>query len=224
MQFRSEGKAVLYVTHRLSEVVRLADRITILRDGKRVGVFLRGEVSRADIVRLMTKDVASGGARCGKRSASDAIRLRRSQRTRIQIRDLIVRPKIYAREPRPPRRVGSSVSPAFRAQVTVIFCAPLPASTAPTAAKFSSTVVNCRWDRCGMRCRRGYCWYRQIVAEQRSSPRCRCAPIFVSATEFVRSVRRFGLRWPREERAMAQYYINRLSVRPPYAETRIERA
>ena len=42
MQFRSEGKAVLYVTHRLSEVIRMADRITILRDGKRVGLFLRG--------------------------------------------------------------------------------------------------------------------------------------------------------------------------------------
>ena len=36
-----------------------------------------------------------------------------------------------------------------------------------------------------------------------------------------RAVRRFGLRWPREERAMAQYYIERLSVRPPYADTRI---
>jgi ABC-type sugar transport system ATPase subunit len=33
-----------------------------------------------------------------------------------------------------------------------------------------------------------------------------------------RSVRRFGLRWPREERAMAQDYIKRLSVRPPFAE------
>lgn len=61
MQFRSEGKAVLYVTHRLSEVIRMADRITILRDGKRVGLFLRGEVSRQDIVRLMTKDVATTG-------------------------------------------------------------------------------------------------------------------------------------------------------------------
>ena len=36
-----------------------------------------------------------------------------------------------------------------------------------------------------------------------------------------RSVRRFGLRWPREERAMAQDYIKRLSVRPPYAEARM---
>src|SRR6185312_11335364 len=61
MQFRSEGKAVLYVTHRLSEVIRMADRITVLRDGKRVGLFLRGEVSRQDIVQLMTKDVAASG-------------------------------------------------------------------------------------------------------------------------------------------------------------------
>ena len=78
MQFRSEGKAVLYVTHRLSEVVRLADRITILRDGKRVGVFLRGEVSRQDIVRLMTKDVAASGT-MRKGTGVDRDRLRRCQ-------------------------------------------------------------------------------------------------------------------------------------------------
>ena len=34
-------------------------------------------------------------------------------------------------------------------------------------------------------------------------------------------VRRFGLRWPKDERAMATYYIDRLSVRPPYTEARI---
>src|SRR6202035_5781812 len=87
MQFRSEGKAVLYVTHRLSEVIRMADRITILRDGKRVGLFLRGEVSRQDIVQLMTKDVAASG----RDAEAD---LRRSQsgsvgsNKQIQVRDL----------------------------------------------------------------------------------------------------------------------------------------
>ena len=85
MQFRSEGKAVLYVTHRLSEVVRLADRITILRDGKRVGVFLRGEVSRADIVRLMTKDVAVG-ERGGGRDRDRAAVFRRPQGARAALR------------------------------------------------------------------------------------------------------------------------------------------
>ena len=36
--------------------MRLADRITILRDGKRVGHFKRGEISREEIVTLMAKD------------------------------------------------------------------------------------------------------------------------------------------------------------------------
>ena len=109
MQFRSEGKAVLYVTHRLSEVIRLADRITVLRDGKRVGLFLRGEVSRADIVQLMTKDVAAAGHPMRRQGLRPyAIARWRYQRTRIQIRELIVRTKIYASEPnclvRPDRR------------------------------------------------------------------------------------------------------------------------
>lgn len=43
--FRNEGKTILYVTHRLSEVMRMADRITILRDGKGVGTFSRGDLT-----------------------------------------------------------------------------------------------------------------------------------------------------------------------------------
>lgn len=57
--FRAEGKAIIYVSHRLSEVLRIADRITVLRDGERVGTFVRNEVSREHIINLMAKsDVA----------------------------------------------------------------------------------------------------------------------------------------------------------------------
>ncbi|MBZ7924183.1 sugar ABC transporter ATP-binding protein [Ensifer adhaerens] len=56
--FRNEGKTILYVTHRLSEVMRMADRITILRDGKGVGTFSRGEISREEIVTRMAKEGA----------------------------------------------------------------------------------------------------------------------------------------------------------------------
>ena len=34
---RGRGLAILYVTHRLDEVFRIADRVTVLRDGRRVG-------------------------------------------------------------------------------------------------------------------------------------------------------------------------------------------
>ena len=101
MQFRAEGKAVLYVTHRLSEVIRMADRITILRDGKRVGVYMRGEVSRADIVRLMAKDIANAPV------ATDAAPNSRTQRLRVP--NKYSDPRILFRtavQPRNPHRFG----------------------------------------------------------------------------------------------------------------------
>jgi ABC-type sugar transport system ATPase subunit len=55
LSFRDAGKAIIYITHRLSEVMRIADRVTVLRDGKRVGYFARGEFDRARLVALMVK-------------------------------------------------------------------------------------------------------------------------------------------------------------------------
>jgi ABC-type sugar transport system ATPase subunit len=51
---RTAGKAIIYVSHRLKEVLDLADRVTALRDGKLVGVRTRDEISgEDDLVRLM---------------------------------------------------------------------------------------------------------------------------------------------------------------------------
>ena len=47
------GTTILYVSHRLPEVFRLCDRITVLRDGAFVGTFARSEVSTSDIVKAM---------------------------------------------------------------------------------------------------------------------------------------------------------------------------
>ncbi len=52
-KLRGDGVAVLYITHRLEEVLRLADRFTVLRDGAYVGTYPRAEVDRARLVRLM---------------------------------------------------------------------------------------------------------------------------------------------------------------------------
>lgn len=38
-RLRSEGKAIIYITHRMDEVFRLADRIVVLRDGANAGEF-----------------------------------------------------------------------------------------------------------------------------------------------------------------------------------------
>ena len=52
---RSNGKAVVFVTHRLSEVMLLADRVSVLRNGSKVGSFPRGEFTRESLVDLLTK-------------------------------------------------------------------------------------------------------------------------------------------------------------------------
>ena len=47
------GTAVVYVSHRLREVSRIADRITVLRDGAVRGTFARGQATEAEILELI---------------------------------------------------------------------------------------------------------------------------------------------------------------------------
>jgi ABC-type sugar transport system ATPase subunit len=46
----AEGHSFLYVSHRLAEVFEIADRVTVLRDGRRVGTWARAEMSRKTII------------------------------------------------------------------------------------------------------------------------------------------------------------------------------
>jgi ribose transport system ATP-binding protein len=50
---RLRGVSVLYISHRLREIEELADRVVVLRDGKRTGELPRSENNRNNMVRLM---------------------------------------------------------------------------------------------------------------------------------------------------------------------------
>jgi len=50
---RASGVGIVYVSHRLEEVLALADRYTVLRDGRFVATRTRGEVDREGLIRLM---------------------------------------------------------------------------------------------------------------------------------------------------------------------------
>jgi len=52
-RLRSEGVAIIYVSHRMREMFQVADRIAVLRDGRLVAVRPVGETSEGEIVRLM---------------------------------------------------------------------------------------------------------------------------------------------------------------------------
>jgi ABC-type sugar transport system ATPase subunit len=53
-RMRSRGTAVIYISHRLDEVVSIADRCTVLRDGKVAASARRGAYAVDDLVRAMT--------------------------------------------------------------------------------------------------------------------------------------------------------------------------
>jgi ribose transport system ATP-binding protein len=50
---RDKGTAVVYISHRLPEVKRVADRITVLRDGETRGTFDATGISEGEILRLI---------------------------------------------------------------------------------------------------------------------------------------------------------------------------
>lgn len=52
-RLRNHGVGVIYVTHRLSEVIELADRVTVLREGRTVATQPVSELHPKDIVKLM---------------------------------------------------------------------------------------------------------------------------------------------------------------------------
>ncbi len=52
-QAKSRGIGVIYITHRMAEVARLADRITVLRDGRVVGR-VAGDADHDQLIALMT--------------------------------------------------------------------------------------------------------------------------------------------------------------------------
>jgi rhamnose transport system ATP-binding protein len=50
---KSEGKAVLFISHKFDEIYRIADRYTVFRDGEMVGEGLLAETDQGEIVRMM---------------------------------------------------------------------------------------------------------------------------------------------------------------------------
>ncbi len=51
---KTQGITIIYISHRLEEVMELADYITVLRDGKHIGTKLRSEVkNRQELIKMM---------------------------------------------------------------------------------------------------------------------------------------------------------------------------
>ncbi len=72
-ELKAKGLGIVYISHRLEEVFEIADRVTVLRDGKHVGTHRVSEVSRHDMIAMMvgrslenefpSRDASIGGER-----------------------------------------------------------------------------------------------------------------------------------------------------------------
>jgi len=58
-ELRAAGCAVLYVSHRMDEVMRICGRVTVMRDGRTIKTTAIADTNKKEIIRLMTgRDVA----------------------------------------------------------------------------------------------------------------------------------------------------------------------
>lgn len=74
---RARGTAVVFVSHHLDEVLRIADRVVVLRDGAVTGTLARGDFDRSTLERLMVgRDLAPAARRAASATHHPAIRLR----------------------------------------------------------------------------------------------------------------------------------------------------
>jgi rhamnose transport system ATP-binding protein len=57
---RDSGAGIIYISHRIEEISSIADRITVLRDGKTVGTRSKKEVNRSELINMIVgRDLAT---------------------------------------------------------------------------------------------------------------------------------------------------------------------
>jgi ABC-type sugar transport system ATPase subunit len=72
-ELRSRGRGIVYITHKMEEIYRLADRITVLRDGEVVETAEASELSPREMVRLMVGRDLDGNGAAGTEPSSELV-------------------------------------------------------------------------------------------------------------------------------------------------------
>jgi sugar transport system ATP-binding protein len=83
----SAGVGVIYISHRMDEIRRVAHSVTVMRDGRHVGTAKVSEISDSEIVRLMLGDEAARARPLGGRPESSGANI-------LVARDITIHPRI----------------------------------------------------------------------------------------------------------------------------------
>jgi len=83
-QWKEQGKAIVFVSHRMEEIFRIADRFSVLRNGKTVGAGNMKDINEKELVKLMIeKESVFGYSRGATKTEKKA-----EQETCIEVNDL----------------------------------------------------------------------------------------------------------------------------------------
>lgn len=84
-RLRGQGVGIIYISHRLDEIARLADRITVLRDGESIGTQLAARLNRQALVRWMVgRDVADHFRRPATARGAVALEVKGLRNSRVR--------------------------------------------------------------------------------------------------------------------------------------------
>jgi ABC-type sugar transport system ATPase subunit len=79
---RREGKGIIYITHKLEEIFRIGDRVTVLRDGETVATTPVSALNRGELVRQMVGRELQEAEEGAPGAAGEVL---------LDVRDLVVR-------------------------------------------------------------------------------------------------------------------------------------
>jgi len=92
----SEGKSVVFISHKLGEVMDISDRVTVMRDGKVVGKTAVAHTSREELARMMVgRDVDLSAIRATKPAGAPLLEVRgltaKSARSQVSDASIVVK-------------------------------------------------------------------------------------------------------------------------------------
>ena len=72
LDLKAKGIGMIYISHRMDEINRISDRVTVMRDGEYVGTVNTAEVTKDDIVKMMVGRVIMGEQKSASNVPADA--------------------------------------------------------------------------------------------------------------------------------------------------------
>jgi len=71
-ELRDKGIGMIYISHRMDEITRISDRVTVMRDGEYVGTVNTADTTKDDIIKMMVGRVIMGEQKAASNVSPDA--------------------------------------------------------------------------------------------------------------------------------------------------------